>query len=215
LPPVGNDVVDLADSENIGKSEDVRFCHRVFNDEELSAIAGSDRPDSILWAIWAAKEAAYKAVSRGNPSVCSIPKKYPVFIEPPFMRLLSIPPVSTETLLDGKVKAPLCELTVRISIVEDSVHAVAVQAPEALRRIISRVKRMDSVKDDSSEIARKILLEEIKVRLGCHTDDLSIVKEKRGPGVPFVFFRGRQIPAEISLSHDGRFVAFAFDPATL
>ena len=207
MPPVGNDIVDLADAENIGKSRDKRFCRRVFNVEELSMIAGSARPDSFLWAIWAAKEAAYKAISRSDPAVCSIPKKYPVIIEAESVRGISI-------CLEGKVATPRGELIVNISMDEDMVYAVAALTAEALRRIVSRVERLDAAKDDSSDIARKISLEEIAQCLGCRTDDLSIVKKKRRPGAPFIIFRGNELPAEISLSHDGRFVAFAFDPET-
>ena len=204
---MGNDIVDLAEAENIGKSRDELFCRRVFNLEELSMIAGSVRPDSFLWGIWAAKEAAYKAISRSDPTVCSIPKKYPVIIEAESVRGISI-------CLEGKVATPRGELTVNISMDEDMVYAVATRTAEALRRVVSRVERVDPAKDDSSDILRKILLEEIANRLGFRTGDLSIVKEKCGPGAPFIIFRRNRLPAEISLSHDGRFIAFAFDPET-
>ncbi len=211
---MGNDIVDLADAENIGKSTDELFCRRVFNVGELKLIAASIRPDSFLWAIWAAKEAAYKAISRSDPAVCSIPKKYPVIIETESVGPISICLKGILTSLNGKVKTPRGELTVHISMDEDMVYALAARTAEALTRIVSRVERVDAAKDDLSDVARKFLLEEIAQRLDCRTDDLSIVKEKRGPGAPFIVFRGNQLPAEISLSHDGRFVAFAFDPAT-
>ena len=214
MPPVGNDIVDLADAENIGKSEDERFCRRVFNAEELSMIAASPRPDSFLWAIWAAKEAAYKAISRSDPSVCSIPKKYPVILESRSTEMLSNFQEGIATSLDGKVKTPRGEMTVRISIAEDSVYAIAAQTAEMLKRVVSRVKRIDPAENDASGVVRKILLEEIAGRLGCSSEDLSIADEKRGPGAPFILLRGTRLPAEISLTHDGRFVAFAFDPAT-
>ena len=45
--------------------------------------------------------------------------------------------------------------------------------------------------------------------------DLSVVKDLGGAGAPGVLFRGRLLAAEVSISHNGRFTAFAFDPATL
>lgn len=208
MPPVGNDIVDLADPENIGKSRDQRFCRRVFNPEELSLIANSDRPDTILWALWAAKEAAYKAISRGDPSVCSIPRKYQVIIETGAQPASSAP-------LQGRVTTPLGELPVQIFIEAEMVHVIATGTVDDLTRIVSRVEQMDAERADSSEFAREILLEEIARHLCCHADDLSVAKEKRRPWAPFISFRGSRLPAEISLSHDGRFVAFAFDPETI
>ncbi len=211
MPPVGNDIVDLADPENIGKSGDERFCRRLFNANERSLIAAGSvaRPDSLLWALWAAKEAAYKAISRDDPSVCSIPRKYPVVIE-------TAPLPGTSPCLEGRVITPRGELPVHIFIAEEMLHAVASGSPEGLAGIFSRVERVDTAAHaDPSTLVRQILLEEIARRLGCPPEDLSVVKEQRGSGAPSVFFHGSRLPVEISLSHDGRFVAFAFDPATL
>ena len=216
MPPVGNDIVDLADPENIGKSSDQRFCRRVFNPEELSFIAGSDRPDTILWAIWAAKEAAYKAVSRGNPSVCSIPGKYPVFLEAGAeMGVFASRGAASVPTLQGKVITPNGELFLHICINEEMLHVIAGETAEALARIVFRVELVEANSGDPSCFVRKILIEEISRRFCCSEDDLSVAKEEEGPGAPFLLFRGSRLPAEISLSHDGRFVAFAFAPSTL
>jgi hypothetical protein len=208
LPLVGNDVVDLAESENIGKSGDQRFCKRVFNSSELSLIADSARPDPILWAIWAAKEAAYKAISRSNPDVCSIPKKYPVIIE-----RSTIPEGAAP--LQGKVVTPLGELPVLIFMGAEMIHVIAAETAEALQRIIFRVDQIDPNNTDPSRFVKKALLRQISCYISCSVGELSIVKEKRRPWPPCIIFRGRRLSVETSLSHDGRFVAFAFDPSAL
>ena len=66
MPGVGNDVVDLKEPGNRGKSGDDRFLGRVFTAEERGLIAQAAAPDTRLWSLWAAKEAAYKAVSGGD-----------------------------------------------------------------------------------------------------------------------------------------------------
>ena len=81
MPGVGNDVVDLKDPENIGKNRDDRFLCRVFTAGERELIASVPSPDTLLWSLWAAKEAAYKAVSSADPAVCSIPHRYRVVLE--------------------------------------------------------------------------------------------------------------------------------------
>ena len=65
---LGNDVVDLTDPRCPGKASDRRFLRRVFTEPEAAAIRESPTPDLTLWQYWAAKEAAFKAVSRLLPS---------------------------------------------------------------------------------------------------------------------------------------------------
>jgi phosphopantetheinyl transferase (holo-ACP synthase) len=202
---VGNDVVDLSDPGNVGKSRDRRFCRRVFNDDELALIAASLQPDTTLWAIWAAKEAAYKAVSRGDPSVCSIPKKYPVILETSTHQRIS-------TSLNGVVKTPHGEVFVRIHIKNAFLHALAAGTLEELTRIVARVEAVSEHTDDLPGFARKILLEEIAGRLACPVDELAILKEGVRPWAPYVTRLGARLPVTISLSHDGRYAAFALDP---
>jgi len=207
LPPVGNDIVDLAAPGNPGKSGDNRFCARVFTAEERSLIDWVACPDTLLWALWAAKEAAYKAVSRTDPSVCSIPKQYRVVVD-------KGDAAGTAACLTGKVTTPRGELALRIELAGDWVHALAGGSEEVLDRIFLRVESRDGV-DDPSAFVRKGLLSEITRFLDCEARDLSVVEDPDCPAAPGVLFRGCPLTKEISLSHDGRFTAFAFDPLAL
>jgi hypothetical protein len=245
LPPVGNDIVDLAVPGNSGKSVDSRFCDRVFTTEEQGLIAGAAQPDALLWALWAAKEAAYKAVSRGDPGVCSIPRQYRVEINGDSS--LWIAPASKDlkgchagldpaagpvldscfrgndrigmdgcrgNILAGKVITPRGELAIRIERSADWVHALAAESEEALDRLCRRVESPDRA-DDPSAFVRKGLLREIARLLVCAVGDLSMINNPGGSGAPGVLFRGYFLTKEVSLSHDGRFAAFALDPLAL
>jgi phosphopantetheine--protein transferase-like protein len=241
LPPVGNDIVDLAAPGNPGKSRDGRFCKRVFTQDEQALIAkAATRPDALLWALWAAKEAAYKAVSRGDPTVCSIPRQYRVVLNPGNE-------AETSTFFCGKVITPGGELALRIAITTEFVHALAAGSEAALDRICWQLEEPNAGGDPSS-LVREALVREIARRLECPTGDLSVVNlpargaglpggeattpsssclslpaapglrdalPVRNPGAPGLLLCGRLLAAEFSLSHDGRFAAFAFDPATL
>jgi phosphopantetheine--protein transferase-like protein len=210
LPGVGNDVVDLKDPENIGKSRDDRFLGRVFTAGEREQITRAPFPDTLLWSLWAAKEAAYKAVSCADPAVCSIPHRYRVALEPED---------ATRKIIHrtGKVLTPRGELALEISVSADWVHALAAGAEDALNRLCQRVQRLEGGKgaENPSTFIREELLREIARRLCCSVGDLSVVKNQDGLGAPRVLFRGELLAAEVSLSHDGRFAAFAFDPITL
>jgi phosphopantetheine--protein transferase-like protein len=205
LPPVGNDVVDLAAPGNRCKSDDGRFCGRVFTEEERALIAGAPRPDALLWALWAAKEAAYKAVSRGNPAVCSIPRQYRVVLE-------KGDAAKEAACLAGKVVTPGGEQALRILLADDWVHALAAESDPALDRLYQRVEVPEG---DASAFVRESLLGEIARFLDCGAGELSVTKDPGCPAAPGVLFRGCFLTTAVSLSHDGRFAAFAFDPLAL
>ena len=231
MPPVGNDVVDFAAPGNPGKSGDFRFCQRVFTPEERHWNAQSSCPDEHLWAVWAAKEAAYKAVCRVNPTVCSIPKRYPV--HGAVSRVLASrgetrgDPISWERngeryrrfqAADQRVKkrepspfilTPQGRLALRIDATEDWVHAMAAGSEAELDRLCCRVDRLEGSVDPSAFV-RENLLREIARRTGCPAADLRIVKDPAGAGAPRVLLQGRLLTTRISLSHDGRFAAFVF-----
>jgi phosphopantetheine--protein transferase-like protein len=213
LPGVGNDVVDLKDPGNIGKSRDDRFLGRVFTAGEREMIASVPSPDTFLWSLWAAKEAAYKAVSRADAAVCSIPRRYRVVLDAGDATRVTRKIVR----LAGKVITPRGELVLEVAVSADRVHALAAGEPEALHRICRRVQRLEGGRGavNPSAFVRRELLREIARRLDCPVGDLSVVKTPDGPGAPRILFRGDLLAAEVSLSHDGRFAAFAFDPATL
>ncbi len=70
-PALGIDVVDLEHPRCRGKAGDRRFVARVFTEAEASAIAESADADCRLWTLWAAKEAGFKAatLAAGAPPV--------------------------------------------------------------------------------------------------------------------------------------------------
>ena len=94
---------------------------------------------------------------------------------------------------------------------DEYVHALAAAGDGDLARLVHRVDRMDVEKEagGASAFVRRQLLREIALRLDCPIDDLVVRNEPLDRGAPSVFLRGRPLAAEISLSHDGRFTAFA------
>lgn len=236
MPPVGNDVVDLKHPENQGKSTDDRFLRRVFTDGERDRIAGAASPDTLLWSLWSAKEAAFKVVSRDDPTASSTPRRYEILLHAAdeCMRVngagkaagpvapigqasrkaLTLDPLGiSEACLAGRAITPRGELALRIVLTADYVHAVSAATEDDLDRIFQRVGRMDGGEEageTASTFVRKLLLNELSRYLDCPSVELSIGKELLGPGAPFVLRRGQPLAVDISLSHDGRFAAFAF-----
>jgi hypothetical protein len=237
LSPLGNDVVDLEASENRGKSGDRRFLDRVFSAREQRLIGTAELPDVLLWALWAAKEAAYKAVSRNDPTVCSIPRRYPVLLDREKVRAVqcgaagAVCPVAPgdsysvglglmgaagdACRLTGRVLTPGGGgLALRIAVTDGCVHALAAGASEAFDHIVERVDFCEEGgdTDDPSAFVRARLIREIAGRRHLPAEEIEIRKDPECPGAPRVFHRGLPLADEISLSHDGRFTAFAWHP---
>ncbi len=233
MPPVGNDVVDLKHPENRGKSRDDRFLGRVFTKQERDRIAGAERPETLLWVFWAAKEAAFKVVSRDDPTVRSTTRRYDILLDVGYECKTvngaekSAGPVApigqdpcraadpsgmSEMCLAGRAITPRGELALRIIVTNDYVHALSAATKSDLDSVFQRVDRMDVGEDPggASDFVRRQLLREIARCLDCPLGELSVGKEPLGPGAPFVLYREQPLAVDISLSHDGRFAAFAF-----
>ena len=73
---LGNDIVDLNEAGVTGKSHSARFVERVFCREEKFAISVSENPDLTLWRFWAAKETAYKIISKITGPPVFLHKKF-------------------------------------------------------------------------------------------------------------------------------------------
>ncbi|MHB8770731.1 MAG: 4'-phosphopantetheinyl transferase family protein [Syntrophales bacterium] len=220
---MGNDVVDLHDPDNRGKSGDDRFLARVFTAEERGLIARAADPDRLLWSLWAAKEAAYKAVSGGEPGLCSVPHRYPVHLdllprgEHPTPEAQPSPlgseaGIEADGLLTGRVLTPRGAVALRIATTREYVHALAASADVAIAGIVHRVDRLDNGGNpgDPSAFVRAQLLTEISRRLNCPREELTVRADSSASGAPRVFSRDLPLSLAISLSHDGRFTAFAF-----
>lgn len=73
---LGNDIVDFSVLEAQYKYLDKRFLARVFCPSEIKSIHGAQNKNQFLWAVWAAKEAAYKACQKNNIDLVFSPVKF-------------------------------------------------------------------------------------------------------------------------------------------
>lgn len=223
LRVVGNDVVDLQDSSTCGKHTDQRFTARVLADGERAALSASSDPAVELWAVWAAKEAAYKVASklRGEP---------PVFVHAAFRVTWTEAGADRWT---GRVAHEELELPVEVVRSGAVVHAVAVSEeggevpwvgvelldtaredwPARLEELRSRFtpREADAVHSLPSAAVRIRARAALATTLGAEEADVEIVCD---PGVtgrrpPRAFLMGRPAPADVSLSHHGSWIGWA------
>jgi phosphopantetheinyl transferase (holo-ACP synthase) len=188
----GNDVVDLGDPANAGAHERARFIARVCGDEERAALAVAGDPGGLLWAFFAAKEAAFKLV-------CKVGSR-PVFAH----RHFTVDP-SLAFVRYGAQSFPLS-----VERDGDRLHAVTWTGGE---RPIAVAAPIDPRADPSIAV-RRLVAVSLARRFGSSPAMLAIVRDPAPEawddlGPPRLLRCGVPLDIDVSLSHDGRFAAFA------
>ncbi len=195
---LGNDVVDLADVETQPEAIHPRFDERVFTSSEHAALAAAQFPRQLRWMLWAAKESAYKASKKVDSRTVFSPKRFVVVLETPER---------------ATVEGPNHSFSVLFRNVGDLVHAIAVEKGMSESLVVAAARRLNSEPGRNLEPAlasrevRVLAVETLSRELGLSRDEIEIVNEGRLPRL-----RLRGVAAEVSLSHHGRFVAFAASP---
>lgn len=191
---LGNDVVDLADAETRPEGIHPRFDRRVFAPEEIGLLQRSSSPERLRWKLWAAKESAYKAMKKLDPLTIFSPARFIVTPE-------------------GSARATVRMQDRSISVCfedvgEEAVHAVAVAARPPEGSLVSGVRQLPEEptgdSDTTSAAVRQFVIDALVERFDIPAGEIEIHSEGRVPQL-----RIRGAPAELSLSHHGRFVAFA------
>ena len=164
-----------------------RFVARVCSDSEKALLAGAAEPKVLLWSLFAAKEAAFKAISKEGPLV---------FAHRRFVVSADLRSVTYDTYV----------LWLRVDVDGPCIHAVAWTDDEM--PIFGVEKIAPGV--DASAAARALLLKRLGVS-GLTVERAPLPGSWNGFGPPKLFRDGVEVNLDISLSHDGRFVGFAAD----
>jgi hypothetical protein len=235
---LGNDVVDLRHHGASRRSRDLRFLSRVFTEEERNDILSAPDPDRSLWIHWAGKEAIYKSVSKalGSPPVF-VHSRFAVRFPPADLeRSTAADPRPQEDLLCGTGRYEDLSFQIRAEGSASFVQSVSWSqqsdgttpdfqwdchcaqedtrgVPTELRGVFS-TEEWDCVTHRASALTRIRAREALAVRLGVEVMDLQIRCRDGLPGrrIPTVWLRNREIPVDLTLSHHGAFLAWAFLP---
>lgn len=186
---VGNDIVDLTDPLIAEHHRRQRFVARVCDGEERARIVTS----ADLWALFAAKEAAYKVLVKLGYA--------PGFAH----REISVAPDLHAVGWRGH------ELALSVEKGEHYVHALA-WTGEGRRPLAIVGRRSDFELEGVA--ARALLCALVGEATGNAASELEVVRDAvavawDGFGPPRVECHGSAMDADVSLSHDGPFVAAA------
>jgi phosphopantetheinyl transferase (holo-ACP synthase) len=190
---IGNDLVDLEDSETRPEERHERFDERVFCTVERESIGASGAPDRLRWILWAAKEAAYKVARKADERAVFSPPRFQVHVD---------------ATLRGRVHFAGRDYALLIDEAPGRVHAVASEKPWESHECLSRVITWDAEAQLAGKAVRALARREIAAALDLPAEELEIEREGR---IPVLSLGGRPLDVDLSLTHHGRFLAFACD----
>ena len=193
---IGNDVVDLDDPESQLDTLHARWAERVFTSAERRALAASPVRHRLHWALWAAKESGYKALRRLDPNAVFSPRAFEVELEEA--------PREERANCRGEVRHRDATFALEIRSERSFVHAVAT-ASGTPGRLVARV---EPASGDPRVGVRAATVDALAEAL--HLDAAGLRITGRPPAV---FSGTASLDVPVSLSHHGRFVAFAFRSA--
>jgi len=206
LPHIGNDIVDLREPANTGKSRDSRFLKKILTAAEVDFVQNAENPDKALWSLWACKETAYKVIKKKCADAAFLPRRWMVILKK-----------FESACLEGEVKIPDAEAVyVRLFSHFRYVHCVGADHPADLDRLVCKVEvlleKENKKRVDPSLFARKCLARSIADFFRLNLSDIKInrVQDKSELQPPHVYIGGKKSDIDISLSHDGHLVAYAF-----
>ncbi len=201
---VGNDVVDLGDPENQPDAIHPRFDQRVFSAVERSRYLTLPSMHRTRWAMWAAKESAFKVARKLDPGVRFHPREFAVR----FVRGRR-----------ARVEHSSGAYDVWLEMRRDWIHAIATPAGRFRRCPDFRLAPVEAGIGGRDVLGftrpwlrpgrrvRELARAAVGSRFGRDPSELEVSSEN---GIPGLRWRGRRFPVDLSLSHHGRFVACAW-----
>jgi phosphopantetheine--protein transferase-like protein len=200
---VGNDVVDLKEPANAGKSQDSRFLKKILTNAEIKFVQNAGNPDAALWSHWACKETAYKVIKKSFPDAAFLPRQWQVIFTKTKSKYSD-----GEVIIPGKGK-----VYIRNFPKSDYIHCVGTDKLAVLDKLIWSIEALPEkeVINPSIFVCHR-LGQDLAQHFSLNFHDIKIKKTRENGELipPRVYVNGRKTDIDISLSHDGRFIAYVF-----
>jgi len=194
----------------------LRLLKKIITDNEIEQVRNSPNPDAALWSFWACKEAAYKVVQKRTGGTAFVPRRWSVIYQ-------SVPnapadhSARTDDCREGEVVIPGADpVYFRLFTFPSYVHCLAAASADDVGAIVARVDRIDKrqrhIEENLSTAVRLRLIRLLARDLDLSEKDLQILREKKKGelGPPRLFVTGTASAVDLSISHDGRYGAYAY-----
>jgi phosphopantetheinyl transferase (holo-ACP synthase) len=195
--------VDLQEPANARKSKDSRFLKKILTNAEIEFVQHAKNPDTALWSHWACKETAYKVIKRSSSFAAFLPRQWQVTFNK-----------RESTHSDGEVIIPGHDsVFIRLFANPQYVHCIGADVLTALDNLIWSVDVLpEKEKINPSLYLRYCLGQSLAKHFSLNSHHIKIKRTRENGELqpPQVYISGRQSGIDISLSHDGRFIAYTF-----
>lgn len=203
----GNDIISLRSDVNIKSFSNPKFITKVLNKSELS-IACKTNLSLTAPLCWAVKESCYKVLMKAGLEKSFSPHFFNI-------HLLKTDPKNTIMknkyqpgfIRDITVTAYGTTLYSMAELSGDVIHAISVLKYENLPKIRYGIRKTEE-HDDYSEDAGQMLIRAIASESGKKNRDLQLLKNDRN--IPYLTEKGLPLNIDVSLSHDGNFISYAY-----
>lgn len=180
-------------------------------------IFNSSNPDTTLWVIWANKETAYKIIRKCDLYASFIPRFFNVNLNCENNINEASGGLFGKNIFSGEVKSPHGEIRTRTLAEIDYVHCIGINSQsEEIGKINWKVERINpslsELPDYESTLVREALRKYLSRYLSICKQNIEIRRRKleSGLGPPIVHIKDRSEHVDITLSHDGCFIAYGF-----
>lgn len=189
----GNDVICRSLFVQQRRISNPRYVNKLFLPDEQATIFRSSQPEITHGVLWALKESAYKVWMKQGGIRSFNPKKFWVMGNP-----------------EGRVKitTPGGIVWGRAEVSENYISAIAVSAQNLLSSVTSAVVRKPEVTPGSLSVRAELIRQMKKVFPGKKEEDFLLYKTDRD--IPGLEVRGLDATIDLSFSHHGHFVSYAF-----
>jgi 4''-phosphopantetheinyl transferase superfamily. len=196
--------VDLKEPANAEKSRNSRFLKKILTDAEIEFVQNARNSDKALWSHWACKETAFKVIKKICPDTAFLPRRWKVFFKK-----------SQSTYSDGEVIIPGKDrVYIRFFSNLQYVHCIGSDSIAALGKLIWSVDVLPEKEVINPSIfVRYCLGQDLAQHISLNFHDIKIKRTRKNGELtpPRVYVNGRKTDIDISLSHDGRFIAYVFN----
>lgn len=203
---IGNDIVDWRSPGNAGKSRDYRYLKKILTDVEIEFVRKSRNSDRALWLLWSCKETAYKVIAKSDARAPFVPRCWSVRLNKPDC-----------VFAKGEVLLPDCKVVfVQLYSSQEYVHCTGADNLADLNKAIWGIELLPEsacgIDVEPSLFVRECLFRRLADIYSLNNRKMEIRRAKKGHELqpPVLCYENKKAPFDISLSHDERFIAYAF-----
>lgn len=191
----------------MNKSRDFRYLKKILTSAEIEFVCNSENPDKALWSFWACKETGYKTIRKSYAGLSFLPRQWSVRLNR-----------HNKMLTEGEVViAGADPVFVRIfDLPAGCMHCVGADNLTDLDGIIWGIETLPEFSsgedNEPSSFGRRCLTRKLAGLYKLNFRELEVRRAGGGGELqpPQLYYENKKTPFDISLSHDGKFVAYAF-----